>query len=258
MSGKPTIVFVPGAWHGPRTWDKIASLLEAQQYKCVSVALPSTASNPSATFLEDITAVRDSIVAETSQGHDVVVVVHSYSGIPGASAIKGLTRNKQDVTPPAEDASGHVIGLIQIASGFMPTGLSFMDGAGGKPPPTWKVDEESGFATIVVDPRELFYHDLPVEEGNYWVGQLTKQATKPMFEGGEHGYAGWMDVPNWYLSTTEDKAFPVEVQRIAIQMGKDAGADVTVREIASSHSPMLSRPKETADFILEAVASFVG
>jgi pimeloyl-ACP methyl ester carboxylesterase len=155
MSGKPTIVFVPGAWHGPRTWDKISSLLEAQQYKCVSVTLPSTTSNPSATFLEDITAVRDSIVAETSQGYDVVVVVHSYSGIPGASAIKGLTRNKQDVAPPAEDASGHVIGLIQIASGYMPTGLSFMDGAGRKPPPTWKVDEESGFATIVVDPREF-------------------------------------------------------------------------------------------------------
>jgi pimeloyl-ACP methyl ester carboxylesterase len=258
MSGKPTIVFVPGAWHSPRTWDKVASLLERQQYKCVSVALPSTASNPSATFLEDITAVRDSIVAETSQGHDVVVVAHSYSGIPGASAIKGLTRNKQDVAPPAEDASGHVIGLILLASGFMPTGLSFMDGAGGKPPPTWTVDEESGFATIVVDPRELFYHDLPVEEGNYWVGQLTKQAIKPMFEGGEHGYAGWMDIPNWYLSTTEDKAFPVQAQRMVVQMAKDAGADVTVREVASSHSPMLSKPKETADFILEAVASFVG
>jgi hypothetical protein len=81
----------------------MTSLLETQQYKCVSVALLLLASNLSAAFLEDITAVRDSIVAETSQRRDVVVVVQSYGGVVGASAIKGLTRNKQDVASPAED-----------------------------------------------------------------------------------------------------------------------------------------------------------
>jgi hypothetical protein len=35
-----------------------------------------------------------------------------------------------------------------------------------------------------------------------------------------------------------------------------AGGDITLKEIASSHSPMLSKPKETTDFILEAVAAF--
>lgn len=40
-----------------------------------------------------------------------------------------------------------------------------------------------------------------------------------------------------------------------VDMVKDH-ADVTVREIASSHSPMLSRPKELVDFILEATAAF--
>jgi hypothetical protein len=39
-------------------------------------------------------------------------------------------------------------------------------------------------------------------------------------------------------------------------VAKDAGADVTLREITSSHSPMLSKPKETADFILDAVKVF--
>lgn len=41
-----------------------------------------------------------------------------------------------------------------------------------------------------------------------------------MFEGGEHAYAGWLDVPNWYLSTTEDKAFPVQAQRMVVQNGE--------------------------------------
>jgi hypothetical protein len=40
------------------------------------------------------------------------------------------------------------------------------------------------------------------------------------------------------------------------QPTKDSGGDITVKEIASSHSPMLSKPKETTDFILQAVAAF--
>jgi alpha-beta hydrolase superfamily lysophospholipase len=86
MSHKPTLVLVPGAWHHTDTWDKIASAMEVRKYKCVRVALPSTLSNASATFSEDIKAVRNSIVAETTQGRDVVVVVHSYGGAVSSRA----------------------------------------------------------------------------------------------------------------------------------------------------------------------------
>ena len=50
---------------------------------------------------------------------------------------------------------------------------------------------------------------------------------------------------------------PIELQRMSVQMARDAGADVTVREFVTSHSPMLSKPEETAQFILEAVAAFL-
>ncbi|RDL30686.1 Uncharacterized protein BP5553_10031 [Venustampulla echinocandica] len=258
MSHKPTLVLVPGAWHSAATWDKTASLLEAEQYKCVRVSLPSAAPNPSATFFGDVEVVRNAIMAETTQGRDVVVVVHSYGGMVGNSAIKGLTRPKQNASSSEKETSGHVIGLIMLASGFTVTGSSFIDGFGGKPPPIWNLNPESGFVDLLVDPRELFYHDLPLDEGNYWVGKLEKQSVISLTEGGEHAYAGWMDVPVWYLSTAEDKALPVEAQRMFVGMAQAAGGDVTVREINTSHSPMLSKPKETADFISEAVASFVG
>ncbi|KIX97027.1 uncharacterized protein Z520_07141 [Fonsecaea multimorphosa CBS 102226] len=266
MSSKPSLVFVPGAWHRAETWGKIATILETQhQYKCRLVTLPSTLSDPAATLLDDIEAVRAAIVAETSQGHDVVVVMHSYGGIPGQSAIKGLTlpKGKPDApsppTPSAESRRrGHVIGLIVIASGFVIPAKSFLDGMGGQPPPSWKLDYESGFAEIVADARELFYHDLPEEEGKEWVNKLTKQSLKTLTEGGEHTYPGWMDVPSWYLATKDDKALPVEAQRMFVQMAKDAGASVTLREVESSHSPMLSRPEETVQVVLDATASFCG
>jgi pimeloyl-ACP methyl ester carboxylesterase len=255
MFDKPTLVLVPGAWHITDTWNKVSSLLEAQQFKCVPVALPSTAGNPSITFKEDYEAVRASIIAETTQGRDVIVVVHSYGGAVGQSAIKGLIRPKHNAPSSKSDPSGHVIGLAMMASGFGQAGMSFLDGLGGKPPPSWELDP-SGFAIITAPPRELFYHDLPEEEGNYWVSKLTNQSLKAFTDDGEYSYSGWMDVPVWFLATTDDKALPIQAQKMFAQGAKDAGADITVRDIESSHSPMLSKPKETADFILEAVASF--
>lgn len=251
MSSKPTLIFVPGAWHKASTWDKVTPLVKAQGYKVICVTLPSTMGNPAITIKEDVDSVRDPIIAETAQGRDVVVVMHSYGGAVGASAIKGLTRSKPDALP---ENSGHVIGLAYMASGFCMTGVGFLEAMGGNPPPFWKLDP-SGFATLVVDARDLFYHDLPEDEGKFWVGKLQKQAQKPFTEGGEYYYAGWMDVPVWYLLTTDDHTHPVPIQQYIMQMGRDAGADVTVREIASSHSPMLSKPKETADFVLEAATA---
>ena len=86
MTQKPSLVFVPGAWHRAETWNKVTNLLTAQGYKCIAVTLPSTLSSPTTTFLEDVTAVRKAITAETVQGRDVVVVVHSYGGAVGGSA----------------------------------------------------------------------------------------------------------------------------------------------------------------------------
>lgn len=256
MSQKPTIVFVPGAWHSASVWDKVTSLLEAQHYKCVSVTLPTTISDPSKSFVDDFQAIRDAITAETSQKRDVVVVMHSYGGAVGASAIKGLTPQKQDTSTTLADESGHVIGLAMMASGFGPSGVTFLEAVGGKPPPAWELNLETGFSDLVAEPRNEFYHDLPEEEGNLWVSKLQKQSSKAFTEGAEYGYTGWKDVPVWYLSTTADKALPFQVQQYFVQVAKDAGADVTVREVESSHSPMLSKPEETAEFILEAVAAF--
>ncbi|ESZ95893.1 hypothetical protein SBOR_3706 [Sclerotinia borealis F-4128] len=257
MSNKPTLVLIPGAWHRAEIWGKVTSLLEEKQYKCIPVELPSTTGNPATGFGDDIEAVRAVILSETKQGRDVIIVVHSYGGAVGQSAVKGLTRRKPDNLQSTNDQStGHVIGLVMMACGFGQTGVSFIDAIGGTPPLLWRFDD-SGFAMLELPARESFYHDLPEDEGDYWVSKLTKQSQKVLKEGGEWSYAGWMDLPVWYLTTLDDKTFPQEAQKMFVQIARDAGADVTVREVVSSHSPMLSRPRETVDFILEAAASLV-
>jgi len=63
-------------------------------------------------------------------------------------------------------------------------------------------------------------------------------------------------VPCWSLIATEDQAFPYEGQKAAVQKARDAGADIWSEEITASHSPMLSRPEETGDFLRRAAVAF--
>lgn len=114
-----------------------------------------------------------------------------------------------------------------------------------------------GFAVIVTDPRDRLFHDLSKEERQHWGSKLRQQSLKALAEGGEHAYAAWMEAPSWYLAITQDRGLPVEVQRMLVQVAKDAGGEVTLREIESNHSPTLSKLEETADFIMEAAVYFV-
>lgn len=169
-------------------------------------------------------AVRRAIIGETEAGRDVVLVVWSYGSQVGNSAIKGLT---------AADGNNHgrVFGVALIASGFPMTGVGFLEATGGVPPPFIALDHDAGFANLTADPRELFYHDLPDSEAEHWVQHLTKQSLKSLAEGGEHAYSGWKDVPTWYLAAVEDRALPVGVQRMFVQMAQAQGGDVTLREV---------------------------
>lgn len=267
MSDLPTLVFVPGSWHRPTCYNKITKLLqEKYKLRCISVTLRSTSGDATATFKDDLDAVREQLSSETRAGRDVVVIAHSYGGMVGNSAIKGFARprhtapkgNSNSPPSPSTAGAGHVIGLILIASGFTLTGFSFMDPFFGRPPPSWRANKETGFAELVMPPRELFYHDLPAEEAEYWVSQLTPQSLKALFEGGEFAYAGWRDVPAWYIGTVEDRGLPVAAQRMVVGMAREMGGHVEHRELPTSHSPFLSRPEETAGIVVEAVEAFTG
>jgi pimeloyl-ACP methyl ester carboxylesterase len=232
----PSIVFVPGAWHAPEYWSKVTDLLD---FKCVCPALATTTG--AGGFKDDIDAVRSTIERELSAQQNVVVVVHSYGSMPGSSALKGLT-----------SGAARVIGFIAITTGFPETGVAFLDHWDGNPPPIWKI--ENGLVEVTVPPQELFYHDVP--DAQEWIGKLTQQSVGA-FYGGEHAYAGWKEVPVWYIAATEDKALPVQMQREYVKQAQaQTQSGITLREVQSSHSPMLSKPQEVADIIKEAVASF--
>ncbi|KAH8129182.1 hypothetical protein ACSS6W_008559 [Trichoderma asperelloides] len=267
MQNFPTLVFIPGAWHPATCYDLVIELLqEKHNLKCVAVTLPSTTGDPNASFKDDLDAARKAVSDETSCGRDVVVIAHSYGGLVGNSVIKGFARPRetakgtsiQHVDASQSPDTGHVIGLILIASGYTFTGLAFMDPFFGRPPHTWRINKATGFADIVIPTREFFYHDLTADEAEYRCSQLRPQSLKALFEGGEYSYSGWLDVPSWYIGTIEDYGLPVVVQRMNVGMARGMGASVEHRELQTSHSPFLSQPEATVRIMVEAVEAFTG
>jgi hypothetical protein len=135
---KPTIVCVPGAWHTPEIYAKVLDILSSHGYPTVGLPLPSAgATPPHANFDEDVKGIRDCLTELVEDGKEVVLVTHSYTGMPGAEAPAGLGKKERQ----AANLKGGVIRLVFIMAFAMPEG--FAPTAGGAQYPEWmKMDPE--------------------------------------------------------------------------------------------------------------------
>jgi pimeloyl-ACP methyl ester carboxylesterase len=267
MSNKPVFVFVHGAWHGPSGFDQVRHLLEAEHsFTSLAVSNPSTAGDASIGFKDDVDNARAAITAELGKGHDVIVVAHSYGGFISSAAIKGLTQPKSSKRSEEKgdesSTQGHVIGLVLIASFLYPSGRAFLDNfPAGEPPAWWQANRTSGFADLQgssSDISAVFYNDLPADVAASFVEQLRPQTIKALYESDDVAYAGWMDIPTWYITATEDQAIPIQAQQAMIDGAIQAGGDITSRELKTSHSSFLSQPGEVVKIIIEAASVFEG
>jgi pimeloyl-ACP methyl ester carboxylesterase len=65
-----------------------------------------------------------------------------------------------------------------------------------------------------------------------------------------------MDVPTWFIAATQDHTGPVGFHRAMVVAAQELGADVTMRELNTSHSPFLSQPEEVVKVIVDAAKVF--
>ena len=254
MASKPTLLFVHGAWHSPdMCWHKIVPLLQDNGYKCVTPYMLYTTKEPPVSSCQlDIEMIQSLIKSELAANNDVVMVGHSFGGLVCRSAVQGLTEKDPS---RAETDPRRVKGIIAMTALLLPTGIGPNDAAGGAFPPFMKPDYETGPLDLVGDPVELFYHDLPVEEAKTCVLKMKPHALYTQISA-DGVYAGWLDVPTWHLYCTDDRCIPLHWQEAMVNRAREAGGNITTKSIDTGHSPFLVKPKETVDFILEALRSF--
>jgi pimeloyl-ACP methyl ester carboxylesterase len=227
MSNDPTILLVHGAWHGAWCWDAVRTRLEAKGRTVLAIDLPTVHAPNKAELdmLNDAKAVRDAVDAIDGP---VVVVAHSYGGVPTTQGLAG---------------AANVAHIVYIAAFALDAGESLLGAVGGVPPTWWMVDGALTTAGNDAEPpQSLFFNDLPDEVATANAARLLAQATKPFSDVVTE--VAWKSIPSTYLITERDAVFPLFAQEA---LSGRAGS--TVHRLDTSHSPFLSQPDATADII---------
>lgn len=240
MSSKPTVIFVPGAWHGPEAFSQVSSILENAGYHTVSIALASVnASQPLTGFEPDVDRIRAAVQQTCDAGQDVILFMHSYGSIPAFESIKGLTKAARQQA----GKQGGVTRLFFCCAFVLPEGGSLIGALGGKPLP-WFIVEDDEMVVHASTPEKIFYNDLDEKTAAKWVSALKPFSYKTFSS--KVTYAGWRDVPSTYLFCEKDQAIPLEAQKGMVQ---GSGVNFDSETLDASHSPFLSMPEKVAEAV---------
>jgi len=230
MTDALAILLVHGAWHNAACWDKVRGDLESRGREVHTIELPTVHADNRASLdmYDDARAVRAAIEAI---GGPVLVVAHSYGGVPVTQGAAGVP---------------NVAHIVFVSAFALDQGESMLTPAGGVPPSWWNVQGDFVTPGVPGQPAEhLFYNDLPDDEARAATAQLRPQPMTafnvPVTE------VAWKTVPSTYVITLRDTIFPLEAME-----GLAARAGSKAVRIEAGHSPFLSRPQETADIIVEA------
>ncbi|MFI6488744.1 alpha/beta fold hydrolase [Streptomyces sp. NPDC050564] len=227
-TSRPTLLLVHGAWHGSWCWERLTPVLRADGWNTRAVDLPSAGSQ--AGVRDDARVVLDELARTDGP---VVVVAHSYGGVPVTQA----------VAEAAEAAE--VVHVVYLAAYQLDIGESLL-GHHGAPVPS----EPDGFQAVPDRPVPLFYADAPAADAEAATGRLVPQSTRSFSD--TLTAAGWHTVPSTYVVCEQDQALPPHHQE---ELAARAGS---VHRIASGHSPFLSMPGEFAALLAKIASESAG
>ncbi|KJY01335.1 hypothetical protein TI39_contig296g00011 [Zymoseptoria brevis] len=196
---------------------------------------------PADCFVRDVYTLRTAILDELSSGHNVLLMAHSYGGIPCCEALVDLTSEiraiSRDGTPP-----GRILGIVFVSAFVVDQDQSLVNCHDfGRA--AWV--GSNGPLCFVVDPLRTLYNVLPTNTplANELVSQLVPQSSASFVA--PLTRATWKEYPCVYIRCTEDQAMTTSMQDFFVERlraGKKGGSAVTVKELDADHMPFASGP----------------
>ncbi|KAH8195057.1 hypothetical protein TruAng_010766 [Truncatella angustata] len=211
MNSKPTIVLVPGAWLPTTAYEAYLSALEQEGYPTLAISYPSfDPTNPATADVAQDSRSIHGILAHLINNEEkhVVLVMHSYGGMPGSSAAKGLSVSSRREA----GLRGGIIGLIYIAAFVVSEGGTCIGMTSGKLA-SWILNDTPRFGlNIPSDPVRMFKHGFGSREAIALGASCKPHATlaftsaqPPSAIGGDDDSNAWKDRLVYIVTRRDDE-----------------------------------------------------
>lgn len=233
----PAVLLVPGLWHGAWAWERVGSLLDERGIANRAISFPGQDRLPGDPSFDGHVEHLRRKIGEMEE--PVVVVAHSYGGAVVSEAAE----------------PGRVRAIVFVTAFALSPGESIADvmdapTTDGGSVAADSIDIEDGL--LVVD-RETamtgFYQDCDSPDAEDAFRRLTPEDRSTRVT--KVTRAAWTEISSHFIICTADRAIPLHTQSmLADRVGSRSTID-------SGHVPMLSRPRQLADLIEEAIGHYV-
>jgi pimeloyl-ACP methyl ester carboxylesterase len=276
-----TFVLIHGAWHAGSCWGRVAAAMAEAGHSVISLDLPGHGLNgmrvprsyktrplDGATFGSELsplkginaTTYRDYVVdvvekTSTATGGKVVLVGHSLGGVTCTSVAEAIPSKIKHLcyVTAAVPINKSTASYVRPDFGFADSLVTQTPLA---PPPVvgaWRIDPNTTNAAYRQILKDTFYADLSDEDFRAMANLLSPDEPYQTFEDVIAVTAArWGSIKRTFVKCLNDRAL-----RPATQQGWIDEADAfsptnkfSVVELASSHSPFLSKPAELARVLM--------
>ncbi|KAI1384589.1 alpha/beta-hydrolase [Hypoxylon trugodes] len=257
---KPTIVLVTGSFAPPGFYDNILEIITQRGYEIKALQLTTVApkagprKGPAATMYDDAALIAKEIEALADEGKDVILLSHSYGGIPASQSTKGLTKKERQ----EQGKKGGVVRFLYKTALVPALGKSSTDLLSQQPQSN-HIDfgvDENGYL-YYVDPSAVadsVFSDIPDRAERIVCVNKFEVHSAVSFTN-ELTHAGYKDAPVSYLLCEEDETILPKFQRLGIDtIERESGNKVDVTSIKAGHCPTVTKPQEVVDWILRETA----
>jgi pimeloyl-ACP methyl ester carboxylesterase len=235
--GSRDFVLVPGSWHGAWCWSRVAAELQSKGHQAYPITQTGLGDRKHlAACATDINVFVDDIVntIESEELHDVVLVGHSFAGIP--------------ITGVAARISERIAVLVYLDAGVPRPGDSALSSLSPAEQDARRKAAVSvdGVQYLLAPPSLPAFWGLAGSDVDWVRRRLTPHPFATYATGLQFDDAAWNRVPRIYVECTAPRHPALNETKARLR----AEPGWTWKEIASGHDAMVAHPKELASLLI--------
>ncbi|RBQ79062.1 hypothetical protein FVER53590_03662 [Fusarium verticillioides] len=242
----PHVVIVPASFAPPSLYFKLVQSLAHYELQTTVIDLPSVGFRdalPAVSMEEDAEHIKTVTAKLADEGHEIILVMHSYGGICGTESTADVSKAERQVS----GKPGGIVHLVYISSPVPEIGGSVKTMMGDNMPHFMKV-EGHYLTSDLGGCASINFSDLPTAEALTYAKQMTLHSVLSF--SGPLQNAGYLNIPVAYIVCEKDISVPPHVQRSVVDMiSKKSGREVVTFSCDSGHFPTVSIPGKVASFI---------